>query len=67
MFMNHKETLLAKTQEQLLKYQEVLAFVQGTEDNNSIACNKNDLLAYITKNVIDKLTLTELVVSTPFP
>jgi hypothetical protein len=30
--MNNKETLLAKTQEQLLKYQEVLAFVQDTED-----------------------------------
>jgi hypothetical protein len=67
MFVNHKETLLAKTQEQLLKYQEVLAFVQGTEDENSIARNKNDQVEYITKNVIDKLTLKELVVRIPFP
>jgi hypothetical protein len=67
MFVNHKETLLAKTQEQLLKYQEVLVFVQGTEDENSIARNKNDLVAYIRKNVIDKLTLKELVVRIPFP
>jgi hypothetical protein len=37
MFVNHKDALLAKTQEQLLNYQEVLAFVQGTEDENSIA------------------------------
>jgi hypothetical protein len=66
MFVNHKETLLAKTQEQLLKYQEFLAFVQGKEDENSIARNKNDLVAYITKNIIDKLTLNELVVRIPF-
>jgi hypothetical protein len=67
MFTNHKETLLAKTQEQLLKYQEVMAFVQGTEDENSIASDKNDLVAYIMKNVIDKLTLKELVFRIPFP
>jgi hypothetical protein len=67
MFVNHKETLVAKTQEQLLTYQEVLTFVQGTEDGNSIARNKNDLVAYITKNVTDKLTLKERVVRTPFP
>jgi hypothetical protein len=68
--MNHKETLLAKTQEKLVKYQDVLSFVQDTEDDNSIcriARNKNDLVAYITKNVIDKLTLKEIVVHTPFP
>jgi hypothetical protein len=40
MFVNHKETLLAKTQEQLVKYQDVLSFVQGTEDENSIARKK---------------------------
>jgi hypothetical protein len=67
MFVNHKETLIAKTQEQLLKYQEVLAFFQGTEDENSVARNKNYLVAYVTKNVIDKLTLKELVVRIPFP
>jgi hypothetical protein len=67
MLLNHKETLLAKKQEQLLKCQEVLEFVQGTEDKNNIARNKNDLVAYITKNVIDKLTIKELVVRTPFP
>jgi hypothetical protein len=67
MFVNHKETLLAKTQEQLLKYQKILAFVQGTEDESSIARNKNDLVAYITKNIIDKLTLKEIVVRIPFP
>jgi hypothetical protein len=66
MFLNHKETLLAKTQEQLLKYQEILAFVQGTEDDNSIARNKNYLVAYIMNNVIDKLTLKERVVRIPF-
>jgi hypothetical protein len=67
MFGNHKETLLAKTQEQLLKCQEVLEFFQGTEDENSIARNKNDLVVYITNNIIDKLTLKELVVHIPFP
>jgi hypothetical protein len=51
----------------LLKYQEVLAFVQGAEDENSMGRNKNDLVAYITKNVIDKLILKELVVRIPFP
>jgi hypothetical protein len=49
-----------------VKYQDVLSFIQSTEDDNSIARNKNDFVAYITKNVIDKLTLKQLVVS-PFP
>jgi hypothetical protein len=30
MLLNHKDTLLAKSQEQVLKYHEVVAFVQGT-------------------------------------
>jgi hypothetical protein len=66
-FVNHKETLLAKTQEQLVKYQDFLSFVQGTEDENSIARTKDYLVAYITKIVIDKLTLKEIVVHISFP
>jgi hypothetical protein len=66
-FINHKETLIAKIQEPLVKYQDVLLCVQGTDDENSIARNKDDIVAYITKTVIDKLTLKELVVRIPFP
>jgi hypothetical protein len=67
MCVNHKETLLAKTQDKLLKYQDILSFGQGTEDEKSIARNKDDLVAYIKKTVIDKLKLKELVVRIPFP
>jgi hypothetical protein len=57
----------SKNQEKLLKYQGVLSFVQGTEDENSIARNKEYLVAYITKTVIDKLTPNALVIRIPFP
>jgi hypothetical protein len=67
MFVDHKEMLLAKTQEQLVKYQDVLSFVQGTKEENSISRSKDYLVAYITKTVIDKLTLKEIVIRIPFP
>jgi hypothetical protein len=38
---------MTKTKEQLVKYQDVLSFVQGTEDENSITSNRDDLVAYI--------------------
>jgi hypothetical protein len=57
----------SKNQEKLLKYQDVLSFVQGTEDENSIARNKEDLVVYITKTVINKLILKALVIRIPFP
>jgi hypothetical protein len=49
-----------------VKYQDFLSFVQGTEDENSIARNKDDIVAYITNTFFDKLTLKELVVRFPF-
>jgi hypothetical protein len=58
LFINHKEVLLAKTQHQLLHMQGVLAFVQGTEDG---------FVTHITKTVIDKVTLKDLVIRIPFP
>jgi hypothetical protein len=66
LFINHKEVLLAKTQHQLLHMQGVLAFVQGTEDENNISLNKTDVVTHITKNVIDKVTLKDLMILTPF-
>jgi hypothetical protein len=66
-FINHKEVLLAKTQHQLHHMQGVLAFVQGTEDENNISLNKYDFVTHITKNVIDKVALKDLVIRIPFP
>jgi hypothetical protein len=59
--------LLAKTQHQLHHMQGVLAFVQGTEDENNISLNKSDVVTHITKNVIDKVALKDLVIRIPFP
>jgi hypothetical protein len=68
LFINHKWVLLAKTQHQLFHMQGVLAFVQGTEDEQNISPNKTDFVTHITKNVIDKVTpsiwLTGLKTST---
>jgi hypothetical protein len=50
-----------------VRYQDVLSSVQGAEDDNNIARKKNDLVAYIMKNVIDELTLKEIVVRIPVP
>jgi hypothetical protein len=47
--------------------QVVLAFFQGTEDENNISLKKNDFVTHITKNVIDKVTLKDLVIRTPIP
>jgi hypothetical protein len=59
--------LLAKTQHELLNMEGVVAFFQGTEDENNIALNKTDFVTHITKNVIDKVTLKDLVTRIPFP
>jgi hypothetical protein len=40
----------------------VLKFVQGKEDENKISLNKTDVVTHITKNVIDKVTLKDLVI-----
>jgi hypothetical protein len=66
-FISHKEVLLAKTQHQLHHMQGVLAFVQGTEDENNISLNKSDFVTHSTKNVIDKVALKDLVIRIPFP
>jgi hypothetical protein len=66
-FINHKEVLLVKTQHQLHHMQGVLAFVQGTEDENNISLNKSDFVTHITKNVIDKVALKDLIIRIPFP
>jgi hypothetical protein len=66
LFINHNEVLLAKTQHHLLHMQGVLEFVQGTEDENNISLNKTDFVTHITKNVIDKVTLKDLVIRIPF-
>jgi hypothetical protein len=66
-FINHKEVLLAKTQHHLHHMQGVLAFVQGAEDENNISLNKSDFVTHITNNVIDKVTLKDLVIRIPFP
>jgi hypothetical protein len=66
-FINRKEVLLEKTQHQLHHMQGVLAFVQGTEDENNISLNTSDLVTHITKNVIDKVALKDLVIRIPFP
>jgi hypothetical protein len=61
-FMNHKEVLLAKTQHQLHHMQCVLAFVQGTEDENNISLNKSGVVTHITKNVIDKVISVSIII-----
>jgi hypothetical protein len=65
--VNHKEVFLEKTQHQLHHMQGVLAFVQGTEDENNISLNTSDFVTHITKNVIDKVALKDLVIRIPFP
>jgi hypothetical protein len=67
LFTNNNEVLLAKTQHELLNMEGVVAFVQGTEDENNIALNKTDFVTHITKTVIDKVTLKDLVIRIPFP
>jgi hypothetical protein len=67
LFINHKEVLAAKTQHQLLHMQGVLTFVPGTEDQNNISLNKTNFVTNITKHVIDKVTLKDLVIRIPFP
>jgi hypothetical protein len=67
LFINQKEVILAKTQHQLLHMQGVLAFFQGKEDENNISLNKTEFFTHITKHVIDKVTLKDLVIRIPFP